>query len=296
MAPRGTKTTITLGSVEAPVQLYKTIGDPPDSNEKLIVRAAPSGGEIVYRSQLEEGERADPLLAAVTSPLRAAVSPASLVVREDPLVDSITGEPVTAEDVRRGIRTEDGEFIDLTEHLAQIEENSILESMDVIAFIRRERVPRERITGSYWMAPQDVYGRRVLNLVREAMRVTQHVALVRWTKRTKQSLGLLVPHRSGALLLLEVAFFSRVREAPAKAIFPSGACQPDELTAAVKLIRAMEDAPVAIDEMEDDAEVARAQLIEQALAGEIVGPSEPEKVLDPEMLDRFIESIERAGA
>lgn len=280
-----TTTQLVLGAVTAEVALLKTTGEPVKLPE--FVRAGPSGGALRKESRLIEGPetaRTDPLTQAdpgdvgvppekkTEMPLPDdyffdVTSPAARY--RDVLVEEGTGyEFAEGELVCRGIRDESGAFIDLTENLARIEAETQLEAMEVAAFIRVEQVPRERVTGSYYLATSDGNGAKVLRLVYEAMRETKRVAVVKWTRRTRQALGVIVPHRSGALMVLEIAWDSQWRDpGPRCLALQEVEVSPAEVAAAAALINALADSRHALDELEDDAVALRRDLVKAALEG-----------------------------
>lgn len=291
-----TTTQLVLGAVTAEVALLKTTGDP----EKLpeFVRAGPSGGELRKESRLVravEAPKADPLgtvAASATAETWTAFQDTfdpdvneDAAEYRDVLVEDGTGYVVGEnEEVRRGIRDEFGMFIDLSEHLVRIEAETKLEAMRVEAFIRVEQVPRERVTGSYYLATSDGNGAKVLRLVYEAMRKTKRVAVVKLTKRTRQSLGVIVPHgATGTLMLLELAWDAQWREPGSRALqhlTPAADVSFAEVEAAIRLVEALSDSRVALDEMEDDAVRLRTDLVGAALDGELL-PVTPETAERP---------------
>lgn len=299
-----TKTTLALGQVSAPVALYRTVGEAKDVKYDT---AGPNGRELRYEDRSEEAPPeevavGDPLgvQEEYVPPLQEAADRA--VVTEIPLsapgcfrqvlVEDGSGVEVTREEVRRGLRRE-GSFIDLTDGLREIEEATKLEEMRVISFIRVEQVPRGRVTGSYWVAPDAPGGAKVLRILRDAMRLRRRVAVVKWTKRSKQALGVLGADRSGGLLLMEVAFADLRREPDAKVLSPLHAeVTAAEVRAACDLIDAMADAVASLDEVEDDAVVLRRELLARAQAGEEFRvPERPAPAEDVSVLDAFRASV-----
>lgn len=309
-----TTTTLVLGSVTAEVALLKTTGDPVKLPE--FVRAGPSGGalrkesRLVYEAQVP---KTDPLAisaesdaetgawAEVTDAFQAGEGFIPAEYR-DVLVEEGSNAEVREDEVRRGIRDDSGVFIDLTEHLARIDEETKLQEMEVAAFIRVEQVPRERVTGSYYLASSDGTGAKVLRLVYEAMRKSRRVAVVRWTKRTRQALGVIVPHAaSGALLVLELSWEAQWRTPPPRALshlMPVADVSPSEIEAAVSLVDALADSRAALDEMEDDAVRLRTELVDEARElGATPGFTETgkERFLGGSLEDLLLRSAETAG-
>jgi non-homologous end joining protein Ku len=255
------KTTLAFGLLDCPISLHKTWGE--NKSGKLDT-AAPSGARL-----------AEAKLAAVVSsdPIAGtdATTSESAVEYTRALVDEQTGEHVAPSEVRRGIRHEDGSFTDLTEGLEKIAEATKLDEMRVAGFVRVQEVARERIIGSYYVAPDGPGAPKVVRLLYEAMRETQRVAAVKWTKRTKQSVGVLLPYpATKALMLVELTWAEDCRPAPSRAFTPAQAeVSEEEIAGAVELVMAMADRrSAALDTLTDDARRMRQDLIERAEAGE----------------------------
>lgn len=287
------KTVLELGLVKAPIVLIKTTEEPKDASWET---AGPSGGalrkrEVAAEAPPAETPRLDPL--AMTGLFEASPAPSVPGKVSSELVEDGTGQVVSKDEIRRGIRAEDGTFIDLTERLNQITEMTMLEAMRIVAFIRVEQVPRDRIVGSYWVAPEDAAGGKVLRLLYEAMKNAHRVAVVRWTKRTRQSLGVIVAHRSGAVMVLEVEWASFFRAPDARILAPLQAeVSQAEVDAATGLILAMADSRIALDELEDEAIVLRRELLAAAREGRVIDlPVAPDTV-PVELVETFRRSIE----
>lgn len=285
-------TTLGLGLVEAPVKLFKTTGDEPGAPS--FVTAGPNGKPLRMEQRAAEARvedtppDGDPF--GLSEEDETVVPPAEPSVTVDPgseapvssgsvssspgefksvMVEEDTGVEVEPEDVRRGIRTPEGEFVDLTDALAAVDEECKEERLQVLDFIRRERLPRERIVGSYYLgAGAAGYAPRVLRILYESMRRSERVAVVRWTKAKGQSLGFLVPHQSGALVVLEVAFAAAARKPNAACLAHMKAEVSDQhVDRAMTLIESMNAPPSALDDYENRRTQLQGELAEKALAG-----------------------------
>lgn len=279
-APRGTKTTLAFGLVSCPVALYKTT---TDEKNPTWDTAGPNGGVLRQRavgvaeeapeekdSPIEDPGSEAPPISAEEAFARAAAEPAVATVTRA-LFEEGTGQQVEPDEVRRGIRREDGSFVDLTEGLEAITERTKLEEMRVADFIRVEEVRRERVTGSYYLAPDGPGAPKVVRLLFEAMRNTRRVAVVKWTKRSKQSVGVLVPDpRTSSLMVIEMCWAEDVREVPEKVLTPGQVELADgEVAVATQLVEAMCSTRAAsLDAQTDDARALRRELIARAEAGE----------------------------
>lgn len=185
------------------------------------------------------------------------------------LVEAGSGEEVEPEAVRRGIRLDplhkDGDplFVDLTPHLAKIEADTKLEVMKVVSFVRVEKVPRARVIGSYYLAADGDDALAVATLYR-ALRRMHRVAVVKWTKRTRQSAGVVAPvnvRGKDVLVVLELAWEAHWIDPTPRVLTHLAAEVPDAyVDAACELIKAMADSVDSLDELEDDAVAARRDL------------------------------------
>lgn len=291
------RTTLSLGLVEADVKLYKTTGK--GEKDPTFTTAGPNGYPLraeqrAREAEVEETEKADPLGFAeddgtavppaapvVEDPGPETVPPAessSVVVGSAPgtfktvMVEEETGVEVEPDDVRRGVRLDDGSFVDLTSRLAAIDEETKLDRIQVLDFIRRERVPRERIVGSYYLAADSKSSPRVLRVLYEGMKRAERVAIVRWTKVKGQSLGLLVPTGSGALVVLECVFADAARKPNAACLAHMRASVTEkQVDRAVELIESMNAPPSALDGYFDRRAQLQRELAEKAEEGADLG-------------------------
>jgi DNA end-binding protein Ku len=277
------------------VGLYRTTSD--KLPEASFDTAGPTGGALwlVDAAKPVEEERApvgppDPLAdepppSSYTEPVAGAYGRI--------LCEAGTGLTVAREDIRRGIRMADGEFIDLTEHLAKITEDSKLEEMRIAGFVRNSAVWREpeRVSGAYWLAPHEGSG-YVLALLRQAMINTQRAAVVRWTKRTKQSLGIVRAHTQG-LVVVEMAWSALVRPVrpEVKGILDLE-LNEEHVAMAVSLVNEMKESVDLLDWLIDDAWDAKRVLREQALAGEVPPLAVEQEATEVSDLERaLVESL-----
>lgn len=270
-------TVLRLGKMKTPVALYKTVGDPPGipawDHESEPEKTARRGGAR-----------------------RTRMNPIAGIGQNDPRVTSPSA-PLAPR--RRGLILDDGTFLDLTEQIARIEENTQLNEMNVIAFIRREQVPREMIQGSYWIGINGPGGGRALKLIHGASKKTGRVAVVKWVKKTRQAYGVLVPHRSGVLIALELAWADTWRDPDERILTPYQQAEvtEEEIETAGQLITAMGDSRVILEEMEDDAVVLRRELVRAARAGEDVSGflAQIPAAVSPELMEELQATLEGAA-
>jgi non-homologous end joining protein Ku len=283
-------TTLKIGSIETPISLYKLTGDGAKSRKWELANAAgepwdatrdafpnrqkpedddPHGAaaEDALGSEGEMGVQSPPA-AEGGAPMGGAVPGASSSAPSDE--EEKEEEPVKP---RKGIRKDDGAFVDLTDQIEAISEETTLERAEVISFIDQRHIPRERITAAYYLAGGDGEGlppTRVLAIVTAAMRETGKVAVVRFTKRKGQTLGILTRRRDGALILLEVVFSAQVREPNARCLaHVHVGVRPEEMAAAAELIEAMSGRRESLDSIRDRQVVLTEELVTRAEHGEL---------------------------
>jgi non-homologous end joining protein Ku len=286
------RTTLAWGRVRVPVATWKTTGAP---DAPKFVQAGPHGAELETglikdgrRFVLPEEEQqkfedqSDPFVvddAFSTEPDPELPPPPAY---ESGLLEKGRDEAVSVEDVRRGIRDADGRFIDLTDELLKIGEDTQLDEMRVIGFIARNRLPITRVQGAYYLGA-DGGGVKALRLLYECVR-SGRAALVKWTKTSRQSFGAVIADgRSHDLVVVELAFAEEVRTSPLKA---RTHLQADvsvmELNAAKLLMRAMEISADELDEISDTRLTLERDLVRRALEGKLEGFALPDRPAAPD--------------
>jgi hypothetical protein len=205
---------------------------------------------------------------------------AEIVLTRKPLGD-VEGpfDGLPPERVEHGVTLDDGTWIDLTDQLATIDERTRIEGMEVVATITGHAVPRTWIRDSHWVTLAGGAGQRdakVLALLWFALRDTDEAAVVRWTKRTNQSLGIIVATgvrsvpESMALCVLEVEWPQNRRKPGARSSTPISAETSDrERNAAVELVRSLHEPPSVLVALRDERSGARADLLSAAREGRL---------------------------
>ena len=195
--------------------------------------------------------------------------------------------------VQQGVTLDDGTWIDLTDRLAEIDQCTKVTDaegkpvMEVVATIASSAIGRERIRNAKYVGGADPKTYKVLRLIFEGLG-TERAAVVRWTERTTQRLGILVartrPHR--ALVLLEVEWSENMREPAGRVTGPlDAAVTSRELEAAAKLMDALHAPPSALNDLRDERLAHRAELLAAAREGrleQVSAPPEPEPVAETE--------------
>lgn len=209
------------------------------------------------------------------------------------LVEDGSGEIVEAGAVRRGVRREDGKFVDCTDQLDAIEARTKLDRMEIVKCIDGTRIRRDRVIGSYFVGAQDGDAKAKLRLLYDALRSRREVAVVKYTTRSRQQLGVIVPNgTNGTLVLLTLVFAEDVREAPSKATSIQKVQMPEaQVLVMCKLLAALHGHVDDLDALRDDAVALREELMVRALAGEM-DASVVEPLPAPEETPDLAEALE----
>lgn len=185
------------------------------------------------------------------------------------LVEEGTGEIVLRENVRRGVRLEDGSFVDCTHELERIDTVTKLEKMTVVGFVDSTAIARYRVSKAYWLGAMDERAPYALRVILEGLKRRRRVGLAKVTKRSRQSLGVIAA-RGDCLMFLELVWAEDLREAPAKAKAVARAKVSEQsVERMAALVDAMALTPAAVDELRDDAIALREDLHARALRGEV---------------------------
>lgn len=314
------KTDLLLGEVKAPVSLFKTASSTKGSRKWDT--AGPNGGLLRHeiRGVDAEPEETPDALGVGSAPIVEDTAPApedpgpeaeAPPVEEGPdgghyggggapAADSAPGTVkrvlvegagedevvVEPEDVRRGIRLDDGEFVDLTDQLGKAEEESRAEGLEVLGFVRRERVPRERVVGSYYLAGDKKDSLRLVRVLFESMQESGRVGVVRWTKSKGQTLGILTPRGDGAMVVLELDF-AEVWKAPSPKCLAhrQAEVKRSEIDAAKVLIEKMSWSAGKIEEIRNRRVELEDELVEKAETGKVEEIDVAPAPLEPEMAE-----------
>lgn len=190
------------------------------------------------------------------------------------LVEEGTGHVVEKADVRRGVRR-DGEFIDCTDQLAQIDEDTRLDRMEVVphGFVDITRVQRARMKKTYYLGAETQRAAKALRLIYLGLKRKRRGAVVKLTKKSRQSLGV-VGWLGECLVLYELVFAEDFREPPARALLiqhekVAEKVSDREVEAFCALIDAWSGTVAVLDDLRDDAIARREELYAQAVAGEV---------------------------
>jgi non-homologous end joining protein Ku len=301
-------TDLFVGTLKAAVGLFGTNAKP--SGLPGFATAGPNGGALKFEMRgapaepeaREEPVDGVPAVEGKSDPLATAEDPgreaprlmestvpseAGAVVAGEfrrVLVEERSGEVVEPEQVRRGVRLDDGRFIDCTEQLDAIETQTKLDRMDIVKCIDSTRIRRQRVVGAYFVGGQDAKSKAVLKLLHTTLRRRREVAVVKYTTRSRQQLGVIeADHRTGTLMLLSLVWSEDWREAPAKAQLAEVEVPEGQVEKMGALLGALHGHVDVLDTLRDDAIALREELLARALAGEMADVIEPLPAAEPEV-------------
>lgn len=310
-------TELYIGTLMAAVGLFGTQAKPEKTAE--FDTAGPNGGVLRYEQRAVEKPVEDQAPAdlagvpVVGDPLggdgdaMAAVAESGAAYSSPPvpatgtveggfrqvLVEEGTGVEVAPEDVRKGVRIEGG-FVDCTEQLDAIVARTKLDRIEVVRCIDSTQIRRERVVGAYYIGATDEKSPVVLRLLYEALRARREVAVVKYTTRSRQQLGVIAPHvKTGTLVLLSLVFSDDWREPPAKALTIARAeVRSVQVEAMAELLRLMHGTVEDVDALRDDAVALREELKMRALAGEMAAVVEaPVEAVEEPIEDALAASL-----
>lgn len=292
------RTTLVWGQIEAKVSLFKMTAAVPEAafdTEKVeepstdipvtaegIEDAPSSVGEPLSRGDAisQSAELAKSLGLSVTS----GASPA----RE---------EPVTPPKPRKGLYRADGTFLDLTDRLEAITEATKLDQMKIIRFVPSASVPRILIREAYYLGMDGKPSAKALRALEVGMARFNVVALVKWTKTSRQALGVLSATKKG-LVALQLAWPEELLNPSPRVLQHRQALLTEaEEQLSRNLVHAMTGSPSIVMEQADDAVTQRKALRAAAEAGLLdawEAPSAPVRPDVESLLDALRGSVEAA--
>lgn len=281
MSGRGQRTVLRLGGASAEVVLLKSSGKPREAQHEVrhVSAAAAEPRDIAPLDPLGAAEANVTGTGDSFEPLDETHhhGPETVAKYADLPPAGPNVETTTTATVEHGVTTDQGEWVNLTEPLAEIDARTKLDGIELAATVSSLDVPRERVRDAHYLAPAGEGAPKVLALLWQALRSQGAVGLVRWTKRTNQALGAIVARGQGAdkhLVLLELEWSANMREVPTRAnLLPAFAgVTVHEETAARKLVEAYREKPAVFESLRDERSGQRADLLEAARAGRKYAP------------------------
>ena len=172
---------------------------------------------------------------------------------------SVCGEEVAYSEIAKGYETDDGQLIMLDDDdLASLPTASGHE-IDVVQFVPADQVDPLLLDKSYYLEPENK-ALKPYSLLREALRETDRMALVKVALRQRETLALLRV-RDNAIVLQTMLWPDEVREADFPVLENDVEVRPQEMAMASSLIDSL-SGEFEVSEFEDDYRKAVGDLIE----------------------------------
>jgi DNA end-binding protein Ku len=215
-------------------------------------------------------------------------------------VNGNTGEPVTAEDIVKGFRDEDGTFYPIpAEAIATIDAATKLDSFDIDFFVPLADIPLSRATDSYYLVPAKGSSPKALRLLLDALKPIPKGAekrgamagVFKLMPRSLQHLAVVYAQGDG-LFVSTLAWEADFRQAD-EAMGSLAGLDSDKkhLEAARALVATYTEPVEAIDSLTDEVREMRAELIAQAAAGKPIEAA-PASAAPKKAADDLMASLE----
>jgi len=185
-------------------------------------------------------------------------------------VNKRTGKDITSENIVKGIKQDDGDYVILSEDQIKAAYPKSTQTIEIEAFVKASEIPFTLLETPYYLAPIGK-GEKVYALLRESMLEAGVIGIARVVMHTKEHLAALIP-TGAALVLNTIRWASEIRplgelSLPAEGKSAAG-LKPAELKMAAQLISDM-TAPWKSDDYTDKfADAVQALVDKKVAAGE----------------------------
>jgi DNA end-binding protein Ku len=205
-------------------------------------------------------------------------------------VCELDDEPVPAEEIRKGVETEDGEVVLLDEEDFQALPESSSKQIEVVQFVPAEQIDPIYYERSYYVGPGTAGGDPYV-LLREALLDAGKAAVVRLTMRQRESLAALRPRDE--ILVLDTMLWADEIYTP-EISSSGGKLEEAELEMAGILIDARTGSWDP-EKYRDEYQEALLELIEAKQEGRPAPKAKPEKMAKViNLMDALQRSVEQA--
>jgi DNA end-binding protein Ku len=172
---------------------------------------------------------------------------------------SVCGEEVAYSEIAKGYETDDGQLIMLDDDDLASLPTATGHEIDVVQFVPADQVDALLLDKSYYLEPENK-ALKPYSLLREALRETDRMALVKVALRQRETLALLRV-RGDAIVLQTMLWPDEVREADFPVLEGNVDLRPQEMAMASSLIDSL-SGEFHPGEFEDDYRKAVGDLIE----------------------------------
>ena len=116
-------------------------------------------------------------------------------------INKKTGKEIGRENIVKGIKTEDGQYVVLSDEDIAAAYPKTTQTIEIEGFVGNGEIPFVYLERPYYIAPINK-GHKVYALLRDTLLQTQRVGIARVVIQTKQHLAVLVPSGAGLVLNL----------------------------------------------------------------------------------------------
>ena len=189
-------------------------------------------------------------------------------------VNKRTGKEIAPGDVIKGIKQDDGDYVDLSDEQIKAAYPKATQTIEIEAFAKASEIAFVLLERPYFLEPTGK-GEKVYALLRESMRDQGVIGIARVVMHTKEHLAALIP--SGAALMLNtIRWASEIRPTNELKLPPEGKTAANlkaaELKMASQLIAEM-TGPFKPDDYADNFSAAVHELVNKKLqAGDTEKP------------------------
>ena len=185
-------------------------------------------------------------------------------------VNKRTGKEIQKEDIVKGIKQDDGDYVLLSEDEIKAAFPKSTQTIEIEAFVKASEIPFVLLERPYFLEPLGK-GDKVYALLRESMLEAGVIGIARVVMHTKEHLAALIP--SGAALMLNtIRWASEMRPADELRLPAEGKTaanlKPSELKMAAQLIQDMTGAWKAEDYTDGFGAAVHALVNQKVKAGE----------------------------
>ncbi len=172
---------------------------------------------------------------------------------------SVCGEEVEYAEIAKGYETDDGQLIMLDDDDLSTLPTASGHEIDVVEFVPSDQIDALLLDKSYYLEPENK-AVKPYALLREALRTTERMAVVKVALRQRETLALLRV-RGDAIVLQTMLWPDEVREPEFESLRHDIELRPQEMAMASSLIESLA-ADFDADQFEDDYRKAVGDLIE----------------------------------
>ncbi len=156
-------------------------------------------------------------------------------------VNKRTGKEIEKENIVKGIKQDNGEYVLLTEAQIKAAYPKATQTIEIEAFVNANEIPLVLLERPYFLEPAAKSG-KVYALLREAMLAAKVIGIARIVMHSKEHLAILIP--SGPALVLNTIRWASEMRSPTELKLPaesktSSALKPADLKMAAQLINDM---------------------------------------------------------